>query len=111
MSVPRDRLQDNDFDFLANRYSSLRQLTPQFLAAFALRSPPEHEALLAAIPLLQRLKGKGRRRLPAHVPTGSYLLPRTGSAVVHANEFSWERVKLWFAPTYLALMPPSFGKK
>src|SRR5262249_39877812 len=62
-------LDDNYFDFLANRYSYVRQFMPQFLTAFAFRSTPEHEALLEAITLLQRLNSDGRRMLTAHVPT------------------------------------------
>lgn len=63
-------LDDNYFDFLVNRYSYLRQFTPQFLETFSFRSNQEHDALLEAVALLRRLNAEGRRVLPAQVPTG-----------------------------------------
>ena len=61
-------LDDNYFDFLADRYSYLRQFIPAFLAAFAFRSGQTDDPLLAALALLRQLNAAGRRAVPPEAP-------------------------------------------
>ena len=65
LSRPSD---DHHFDFLAARYSYLRQFTPQFLAALAFRSNRAGAPILEAIALLRDLNTRGQRRLPQETP-------------------------------------------
>ncbi len=61
LSRPSD---DHHFDFLADRYSYLRQFTPQFLAALAFRSNRAGAPILKGVALLRDLNTRGQRRLP-----------------------------------------------
>lgn len=57
-------LDDNYFDFLAQRYSYIRQFAPVFLEAFTFRSHERHDPLLAAIEVLRHIK----RKVPEDAP-------------------------------------------
>jgi TnpA family transposase len=61
-------LDDNYFDFLADRYSYLRQFVPPFLAAFAFQSGQSDDPLLVALALLRQLNATGRRAVPPEAP-------------------------------------------
>ena len=63
-------LDDNYFDFLAERYSYLRQFAPAFLEAFEFRSNLREYPLLVAVELLKKLNAEGRRRIPDGAPLG-----------------------------------------
>ena len=56
-------LDDHYFDFLESRYPYLRQFTPEFIDALALRSAGD-SPLLRAVDLLRRLNAEHRRGLP-----------------------------------------------
>nr|WP_303652785.1 Tn3 family transposase [Paludisphaera mucosa] len=60
-------LDDHYFDFLASRYTYLRQFTPEFIAALKLRASGDSN-LIGAVDLLRRLNNEGRRVLPEETP-------------------------------------------
>ena len=61
-------LDDSYFDFLASRYSYLRQFAPAFLDAFDFQSNVEPDPLLEAVRLLRRLNAEHRRTIPEDAP-------------------------------------------
>ena len=61
-------LDDSYFDFLARRYSHIREFAPAFLHAFKFRSNRNSELLLQAVELLQNLNQERRRAVPADAP-------------------------------------------
>ncbi len=63
-------MDDNYYDFLAARYSYIRQFAPAFLAAFRFRSNREDDPLLEAVSLLVRLNAEKKRRVPDDAPLG-----------------------------------------
>ncbi len=65
LSRPAD---DHHFDFLADRYSYLRQFTPEFLDALPFRSNRAGAAILEAVAVLRDLNARGQRRLPQETP-------------------------------------------
>jgi Domain of unknown function (DUF4158) len=65
LSRPAD---DHHFDFLADRYSYLRQFTPGFLDALPFRSNRAGAPILEAVALLRDLNARGQRRLPPETP-------------------------------------------
>ncbi len=54
---------DNYFDFLAQRYSHVRQFAPTFLSAFAFRGVRAGDPLLAAVSQLKEMNASGKRRV------------------------------------------------
>jgi TnpA family transposase len=86
-------LDDNYFDFLAQRYGYLRQFTPKFLAAFAFRSHDAHDPLLEAVAALRQLNASSKRKVPDDVPLAfvppkwrPYVVTRTGAIDRHYYE-------------------------
>ena len=61
-------LDDSYFDFLARRYSHIREFAPAFLHAFKFRSNRNLDPLLQAVELLQNLNQERRRAVPADAP-------------------------------------------
>ena len=61
-------VDDHHFDFLADRYSYLRQFTPKFLDVLTLRSNRAGVLILEAVALLRELNTRGQRRLPQETP-------------------------------------------
>ena len=61
-------LDDSYFDFLARRYSHIREFAPAFLHAFKFRSNRNSDALLQAVELLQNLNQERRRAVPTDAP-------------------------------------------
>ncbi len=61
-------LDDSYFDFLARRYSHIREFAPAFLHAFKFRSNRNSDPLLQAVELLQNLNQERRRAVPADAP-------------------------------------------
>ena len=61
-------LDDSYFDFLASRYSYLRQFAPAFLDAFDFQSNVQPDPLLEAVRLLRRLNAEHRRTIPEDAP-------------------------------------------
>ena len=60
--------QDEYYEFLAARYSYIRQFAPAFLDAFTFCSNRAPDLLLDAIQLLRQLNAEGRRRVPETAP-------------------------------------------
>ncbi len=63
------RTVDGRGELLA-RYATVRAFAPALLATFAFRGGPPAAALLRALDVLREMYAKGRRALPARVPTG-----------------------------------------
>ena len=91
-------LDDSYFDFLATRYSYVRQFAPAFLAAFAFQSNVPRDPLLAAITVLRDLNATQRRAIPAgaslrFVPDKwqPYVLGQDG----HIDRHYYELCVLW----------------
>jgi hypothetical protein len=91
-------LDDSYFDFLATRYSYVRQFAPAFLAAFAFQSTVPRDPLLAAITVLRDLNATQRRAIPAgaslrFVPDKwqPYVLGQDG----HIDRHYYELCVLW----------------
>ena len=61
-------MDDNYYDFLAKRYSYVRQFAPAVLSAFRFRSNREDDPLLEAVRLLVRLNADKKRRVPDGAP-------------------------------------------
>ena len=57
------------FGYLDARYGYVRQFAPAFLDAVPLRSNRRDDPVVAAVEVLRKLNGEGRRKLPAGVPT------------------------------------------
>ena len=54
-------VDDNYFDFLAQRYSHVRQFAPAFLSAFVFRGARAGDPLLAAVELLKEMNASGSK--------------------------------------------------
>jgi len=61
-------LDDDYFDFLAQRYSYLRRFTQEFLDALTFRSHDPHDPLLHALALVRRLNHLTQRKVPEDAP-------------------------------------------
>jgi hypothetical protein len=61
-------LDDNHFDFLANRYSYLRRFAPVFFGVFSFSSNLADDPLLKALSLLRELDGENKRKIPSDAP-------------------------------------------
>jgi hypothetical protein len=89
---------DNYFDFLATRYSYLRQFTPAFLQAFSFQSNVPEDPLLKAIAVLRHLNATQRRALPADAPL-DFVTPKWQPYVLtpegHLNRHDYELCVLW----------------
>lgn len=59
---------DESYDFLANRYSYIRQFAPIFLETFHFRSFLTSDPLLEAVRLLRQLNAQGKRAIPNDAP-------------------------------------------
>lgn len=59
---------DKYFDFLASRYSYLRQFVPKFLASFEFQSNIKDDPLLKALDILRQLNAANQRKLPDDAP-------------------------------------------
>ena len=73
------------FDLLANRYSHLRQFTPQLLDTFTWRGQAEFEGLLKGLAAVRAAWVEGRRTLPGNAPAAfipdvwmPYVFPESG---------------------------------
>jgi TnpA family transposase len=91
-------LDDSYFDFVATRYSYLRQFAPAFLDAFAFQSNVTRDPLLAAITVLRELNATQRRVIPAGASVGfvpdkwqPYVIGRDG----HIDRHYYELCVLW----------------
>jgi TnpA family transposase len=111
-AIPKERLQtaveecerivrpldDNYFDFLASRYSYIRQFAPAFLEACRFRSHLKSYALLEAITLLRQLNQEQQRKLP-ETATLAFVRPKWLPYVVEAegqiNRRYYELCVLW----------------
>lgn len=91
-------LDDNYFDFLAKRYSYLRQFAPTFLEVCQFRSHLKNDALLEAITLLRELNQTQRRKLP-ETATTAFVRPKWSPYVIeaggHLNRRYYELCLLW----------------
>ena len=61
-------LQDESYDFLATRYSYIRQFAPAFLDTFTFRTRRESDPLLKAVAILRQLNEQGKRAVPQDAP-------------------------------------------
>jgi len=61
-------LDDNYFDFLAQRYGYLRTFVPRLLDAFTFRSNLADDPLLEAVAVLRQLNQTGKRKVPDDAP-------------------------------------------
>lgn len=61
-------VQDESYDFLARRYSYIRQFAPAFLDTFTFRSNLEPDPLLKAVTLIRQLNSQGKRLVPQDAP-------------------------------------------
>jgi TnpA family transposase len=90
-------VDDRGLDFLARRYSYLRQFIPLLLATIPFRSHRPEHPLLKAIGLLRRLNQEQRRALPAKV--GLDFVPSTWRPYVvsggHIDRHYYELCVLW----------------
>jgi TnpA family transposase len=60
---------DHAYDFLGNRYSYIREFSPQFLGALNFRSNRPNDPLLKALEVLRSMNATGKRKVPAEAPT------------------------------------------
>jgi TnpA family transposase len=60
---------DHAYDFLGNRYSYIREFSPQFLDALNFRSNRPNDPLLKALEVLRSMNATGKRKVPAEAPT------------------------------------------
>ena len=63
-------VDDHYFDFLAERYSTLRSFVPEFLEVLEFQANPADEPLLQGIELLRKLDAEGKRKVPETAPVG-----------------------------------------
>lgn len=63
-------LDDNYYDFLADKYVYVRQFAPAFLRAFEFRSNGADDVLVEAVSLLKEVNASGSRRVPEGAPLG-----------------------------------------
>lgn len=77
-------VDDNYFDFLAQRYSHVRQFAPAFLSAFDFRGGRAGDPLLAAVELLREMNAAGKRLVPDDAPLG-FVPAKWGPYVVGAG--------------------------
>jgi hypothetical protein len=85
-------LDDNYFDFFAERYSYMRQFAPAFLEAFEFRSNQNDDPLLEAILMFRELNREGRRRVPEGAPL-SFVPAKWGPYVIEDGQIErryWE---------------------
>ena len=61
-------LDDNHFDFLANRYSYIRRFSSVFFSVFTFSSNLSEDPLLKAINLLRELDAENKRKIPKDAP-------------------------------------------
>lgn len=61
---------DNYFDFLDSKYSTIRRFSPRFIASLDFRSNRDDDPLLQAVTLLRQLNASRRRNVPDDAPTG-----------------------------------------
>ena len=61
---------DNHIEFLASRYSTIRQYAPAVIDAFGFHGNSSTGELLAAIDILRTLNTSGARSVPLEAPTG-----------------------------------------
>lgn len=91
-------LDDNYFDFLAQRYSYLRQFAPAFLEACHFRSHLKDHALLEALTVLRQLNQAQQRKVPAEATT-AFVRPKWSPYVVEPggqiNRRYYELCALW----------------
>jgi len=110
--LPRERLRavieecnqivrpssDPYYDFLAKRYSYLRQFAPAFLEALTFRSTSADDPLLAAIAVLKALNVERRHDVPDNAPV-KFVPARWRGYVVapdgHIERRYWELCLLW----------------
>jgi TnpA family transposase len=59
---------DKYFDFLATRYSYLRQFVPKFLEGFSFQSRAKDDPLLRALDILKKLNSTKQRKVPDDAP-------------------------------------------
>jgi TnpA family transposase len=89
---------DNYFDFLALRYSYLRQFIPAFLAAFAFQSNMPADPLLNAVAILRHLNDTRRRAVPEDAPLDFIerkWLPYVVKPDGHLDRHYYELCVLW----------------
>jgi len=91
-------LDDSYFDFIDNRYSYLRQFTPDFLSICNFRSNISDDPLLEAIDLLRHLNDESRRVIPDDAPIAfvppkwyDYVIDKEGKL----NRHYYELCALW----------------
>lgn len=73
-------IPDESYDFLAERYSYIRQFAPAFLETFVFRSPLESDPLLKAVRLVRRLNVERKRAVPGDAPR-EFISPRWQSFI------------------------------
>ncbi len=61
-------MQDESYDFFAERYSYIRQFAPAFLNSFVFRSNRNADPLLKALTLVHQLNVQGKRIVPKDAP-------------------------------------------
>ena len=91
-------VDDNYYDFFADRYSYLRQFTPAFLEAFQFRSNRKDDSLLEAISVLRSLNTGKRRRVPDSAPLGfvpgkwgPYVANLANNSATYRRSQSWQK--------------------
>lgn len=63
-------VQDESYDFFAERYSYIRQFAPAFLDTFTFRSNLESDPLLQAVTRMRQLNSQRKRTVPEDAPMG-----------------------------------------
>ncbi|NYT00241.1 MAG: Tn3 family transposase [Methanocellales archaeon] len=93
---PKD---DKFYDYLANRYSYIREFTPKFLETISFQSNKKDDPLMKALKRLQELNSDGKRKIPENAPLDfapkswlPYLTDKKGKIVRRYYEISalWE---------------------
>jgi TnpA family transposase len=91
-------IDDTYFDFLAQRYSYLREFAPALLDALVFHSTRRDDPLLQAVALVRQLNRERRRRVPDHAPLG-FVTPKWEAYVLdHAGRINrryYELCLLW----------------
>lgn len=91
-------LQDHYYDFLATRYSYIRQFAPEVLSTFSFQANTKAACLLTAIKVLRQMNANNQKKLPLDAPLDflpadwkSYVIDRRGQV----DRRYWELCVLW----------------
>ncbi len=77
-------LDDECFDFLAERYTTIRHFAPELLEGFVFRANSASTSLLEAIQVLKQVNQENKRRIPGSAPL-SFVSPKWDSYIYEPN--------------------------